>query len=234
MCGGEQVALSAVKADAERRLTAAAAEHSAESSTLLALATSMAGAAPGAAAEGGQADVDLHRRLSALTEQSARFEARAGQGGSGAVGGGGWRLGGDRVAMGGGVRGYGVVVVCVCGGGGGHWAPQVYNRRKRQEGGDTAAEYFNCTQHVAGLTDMRFQALMPDTLHWLGMTKIDRLVSMSDMKYNAIVESVRCSGVVRRGACTDLSRMYFVCLFVFVAGHHGWGARCDPAGAHPA
>ena len=33
----------------------------------------------------------------------------------------------------------------------------VYNRRKRQEGGDTAAEYFNCTQHVAGIMDMRFQ-----------------------------------------------------------------------------
>ncbi len=33
----------------------------------------------------------------------------------------------------------------------------VYNRRKRQEGGDTAAEYFNCTQHVAGVMDMRFQ-----------------------------------------------------------------------------
>jgi len=36
---------------------------------------------------------------------------------------------------------------------------------------------------------MRFQALMPDVLHWLGITKIDNLVSMSDMKYNAIVGS---------------------------------------------
>ena len=27
----------------------------------------------------------------------------------------------------------------------------VYNLRKRQEGGDSAAEYFNCTQHVAGV-----------------------------------------------------------------------------------
>mmetsp|Transcript_51535 Transcript_51535/g.107677 ORF Transcript_51535/g.107677 Transcript_51535/m.107677 type:complete len:103 (+) Transcript_51535:1524-1832(+) len=36
---------------------------------------------------------------------------------------------------------------------------------------------------------MRFQELMPDSLHWLGITKIDDLVSMSDMKYNAIVGS---------------------------------------------
>ncbi len=65
----------------------------------------------------------------------------------------------------------------------------VYNRRKRQEGGDSAAQYFNCTALVAGLEDARFQKLMPDPLHWLGITKIDRLVSMSDMKYNAITES---------------------------------------------
>jgi GTP cyclohydrolase II len=36
---------------------------------------------------------------------------------------------------------------------------------------------------------MRFQELMPDVLHWLGITQIDRFVSMSDMKYNAIVGS---------------------------------------------
>lgn len=65
----------------------------------------------------------------------------------------------------------------------------VYNMRKRQEGGDRAEEYFNCTQHVAGVTDSRFQALMPDPLHWLGVTKIHRLVSMSNMKYDAIVGS---------------------------------------------
>jgi hypothetical protein len=28
---------------------------------------------------------------------------------------------------------------------------------------------------------MRFQALMPDVLHWLGITKIDNMISMSDM-----------------------------------------------------
>ncbi|DAZ98860.1 TPA: hypothetical protein N0F65_002585 [Lagenidium giganteum] len=65
----------------------------------------------------------------------------------------------------------------------------VYNLRKRQEGGDSAEEYFNCTQAVAGIQDVRFQALMPDALHWLGITKIDRFVSMSDMKYDAIVKS---------------------------------------------
>jgi hypothetical protein len=42
---------------------------------------------------------------------------------------------------------------------------------------------------IAGVKDMRFQALMPDILHWLGITKIDNMVSMSDMKYDAIVKS---------------------------------------------
>lgn len=65
----------------------------------------------------------------------------------------------------------------------------VYNMRKRQEGGDRAEEYFNCTQHVAGVQDTRFQALMPDPLHWLGVTKIHRFISMSDMKYDAIIAS---------------------------------------------
>src|SRR5690606_26367218 len=65
----------------------------------------------------------------------------------------------------------------------------VYNARKRQEGGDSAATYFHRTECVAGVQDMRFQELMPDTLHWLGIQRIDRLISMSDMKYNAIVKS---------------------------------------------
>ena len=65
----------------------------------------------------------------------------------------------------------------------------VYNMRKRAEGGDQASEYFNCTKNVAGITDTRFQAMMPDSLHWLGITKIHKFISMSDMKYNAIVES---------------------------------------------
>jgi len=62
----------------------------------------------------------------------------------------------------------------------------VYNMRKRQEGGDRATEYFNCTKEVAGVTDTRFQVLMPDVLHWLGVTKIHRFISMSDMKHDAI------------------------------------------------
>jgi len=65
----------------------------------------------------------------------------------------------------------------------------VYNARKRQEGGDRPEQYFHRTECVAGVQDMRIQELMPDVLHWLGITKIDRLVSMSDMKYNAIVQS---------------------------------------------
>ncbi len=62
----------------------------------------------------------------------------------------------------------------------------VYNARKRQAGGDTADQYFARTECVAGVQDMRFQELMPDVLHWLGVRKIHRLVSMSNMKYDAI------------------------------------------------
>ncbi len=65
----------------------------------------------------------------------------------------------------------------------------VYNARKRQEGGDSAANYFARTECVAGVQDMRFQELMPDALHWLGITRIDRFVSMSDMKHDAITGS---------------------------------------------
>lgn len=65
----------------------------------------------------------------------------------------------------------------------------VYNARKRQTGGDRADAYFTRTECVAGVQDMRFQELMPDVLHWLGITRIDRMVSMSNMKYNAITEA---------------------------------------------
>jgi GTP cyclohydrolase II len=65
----------------------------------------------------------------------------------------------------------------------------VYNARKRQVGGDTADQYFARTECVAGVQDMRFQELMPDVLHWLGIRKIHRLVSMSNMKYDAIASS---------------------------------------------
>ena len=64
----------------------------------------------------------------------------------------------------------------------------VYNARKRQSGGDTAERYFERTECVAGVQDMRFQELMPDVLNWLGVTRIDRFVSMSNLKYDSIVE----------------------------------------------
>jgi GTP cyclohydrolase II len=63
----------------------------------------------------------------------------------------------------------------------------VYNARKRQPGGDQASTYFARTECVAGVQDARFQQLMPDTLQWLGITRIDRLVSMSNLKYDALV-----------------------------------------------
>jgi GTP cyclohydrolase II len=62
----------------------------------------------------------------------------------------------------------------------------VYNARKRQPGGDQAATYFARTECVAGVQDARFQQLMPDVLHWLGVTRIDRLVSMSNLKHDAL------------------------------------------------
>ncbi len=63
----------------------------------------------------------------------------------------------------------------------------VYNARKRQTGGDRAETYFERTECVAGVQDMRFQELMPDVFHWLGITRIDRWASMSNMKHGALV-----------------------------------------------
>lgn len=65
----------------------------------------------------------------------------------------------------------------------------VYNARKRQEGGDRADTYFTRTECVAGVQDMRFQELMPDVMHWLGITRIDQFVSMSNLKYDAVTQS---------------------------------------------
>ncbi|KAK4127706.1 hypothetical protein N657DRAFT_653859 [Parathielavia appendiculata] len=56
-----------------------------------------------------------------------------------------------------------------------------------KRGEDRASDYFKRTENIAGVKDMRFQALMPDILHWLGITKIDRMLSMSNMKHDAIV-----------------------------------------------
>jgi GTP cyclohydrolase II len=63
----------------------------------------------------------------------------------------------------------------------------VYNARKRQEGGDAASAYFERTECVAGVQDARFQQLRPEVVHWMGLRRIDRFVSMSDMKYDALV-----------------------------------------------
>ncbi len=65
----------------------------------------------------------------------------------------------------------------------------VYNARKRQKGGDSAATYFHRTECVAGVQDARFQELMPDILHYFGVKKIHNLHSMSNMKYDAIAGS---------------------------------------------
>lgn len=65
----------------------------------------------------------------------------------------------------------------------------VYNARKRQEGGDSAANYFYRTECVAGVEDARFQEFMPDVLHFFGVKKIHNLHSMSNMKYDAITNS---------------------------------------------
>jgi GTP cyclohydrolase II len=64
----------------------------------------------------------------------------------------------------------------------------VYNARKRQVGGDRAETYFERTECVAGVQDMRFQELMPDVFHWLGISRIDRWASMSHVKHGALKE----------------------------------------------
>ncbi|KAK4051646.1 hypothetical protein OIV83_002786 [Microbotryomycetes sp. JL201] len=86
----------------------------------------------------------------------------------------------------------------------------VYNARKR--GLDNAADYFRRTENIAGVKGTIVfifynssvadkttspQSLMPDVLHWLGVKKIDnvyymtglQMISMSDMKHDAIVSS---------------------------------------------
>jgi len=64
----------------------------------------------------------------------------------------------------------------------------VYNARKRAKG-DSVKAYFSEADRVAGLSDQRLHELTPDVLHWLGVTKIDELVSDSEVKYEAIVAS---------------------------------------------
>lgn len=64
---------------------------------------------------------------------------------------------------------------------------RVYNARQRQEGGDRPDMYFKQTESIAGIRDARVQELMPDIILWLGVDRIDKLLSMSSDKYDAIV-----------------------------------------------
>jgi len=66
---------------------------------------------------------------------------------------------------------------------------RVYNARKNQEGGDRPEKYFFHTENIAGIRDARFQTMMPDCLNWLGITNIDFLYSMSNEKYDALVDA---------------------------------------------
>jgi GTP cyclohydrolase II len=66
---------------------------------------------------------------------------------------------------------------------------RVYNARKHQDGGDTAEKYFFHTENIAGIRDARFQVMMPDVLNWLGVHRIDWLFSMSNEKYDALVQA---------------------------------------------
>lgn len=63
---------------------------------------------------------------------------------------------------------------------------RVYNSRKYQVGGDRPDTYFEQTANIAGIEDARVQQLMPDALKFLGITKIDRLLSMSKDKFEAL------------------------------------------------
>jgi len=61
------------------------------------------------------------------------------------------------------------------------------NARKRQLGGDRADHpIFRSTECVAGVQDMRFQELMRMSSTGLGIRPIDRWVSMSNLKHDAL------------------------------------------------
>lgn len=66
---------------------------------------------------------------------------------------------------------------------------RVYNARTNQAGGDRPEKYFLHTESIAGIRDARFQTMMPDALLWLGISRIDWLLSMSNDKYEAIADS---------------------------------------------
>ena len=56
----------------------------------------------------------------------------------------------------------------------------------REQRAQAAETYFRRTECIAGVEDMRFQELMPDVFHWLGIGRIDRWVSMSNLKHDAL------------------------------------------------
>lgn len=64
---------------------------------------------------------------------------------------------------------------------------RVYNARAHQEGGDRSDTYFGMTEQIAGVIDARAQELMPDPMRFMGIGQIDRLLSMSKDKHDAIV-----------------------------------------------
>ncbi len=64
---------------------------------------------------------------------------------------------------------------------------RVYNARKLN--GDCSKKYFYHTENIVGIRDARIQEIMPDVLLWLGITRIDWLVSMSNEKYEAITNT---------------------------------------------
>ena len=66
---------------------------------------------------------------------------------------------------------------------------RVYNARINQQGGDRPEMYFHQTESIAGIRDARFQTMMSDALVWMGISRIDWLLSMSAEKYDAIVEA---------------------------------------------
>ncbi|RDA90367.1 hypothetical protein CP533_2932 [Ophiocordyceps camponoti-saundersi (nom. inval.)] len=77
-----------------------------------------------------------------------------------------------------------------------------------KRGADRASDYFTRTENIAGMKDMRFQALMPDILHWLGINKIDRMLSMSKYESHHLglmqttdlgIDSMKYDAIVRQG-----------------------------------
>eukprot|EP00398_MALV-I-01_sp_L67-1_P000999 gene999-125_t len=87
---------------------------------------------------------------------------------------------------------------------------RVYNARGNQQGGDTAEKYFHQTESIAGIRDARFQEMMPDALHWIGVKRIDYLMSMSNERNNGRGRAVLpyFAGNFRCFACTFFCHLF--------------------------